>query len=1177
MLTFSKKQALCAATSILAMALSPSLLLAQTSRLSDLPVVDPGNEQKKPVKRSVGGVSVAPDKRATETLARSIEETIVDRNKVNSRVKTAHVIVFLREPPSRELADELAKQEIKLLSKIDNWTWVAEVSVVGAEKLQQNNAIEAAMLYPTEAKKREDVAKRAFPDHVKSGDQVALSVAFHQDTPPEEARMVISQLGGKVIEFDAKAFLITKVARFAINQNAIESLASFDAVRWIEADQPPIEDHNQANTQPLSNVNAVQAAPYNLTGAGVTVGVFEANDVVRATHQDLSPRVTVQAGQTASEDGHALHVAGTIGASGVNSAAAEGMAPSVNMLSWDTVNDVTELTNATTPNLTIIAENHSNGPGLGWNGTTFNSNQNQFGTYTTRSQSFDNIIATTGVVSIKSAGNDRDDNGGGAASPAQPADCTQNAFPGGTLGDCIDPQGGAKNNITVGAMSGAGAIAGYSSFGPTDDGRIKPDIVANGGAGGNLVTSLGRATNPQDNISTYGNAGTSMAAPAVTGIVALMFEEAANLNIALDADSVKALLIQTARDVAGIGQAQVGPDYATGWGIADAQAAIDLMRLPGGPGLAQDTMTTTGVGGAYTLPFFVPAGQPEMHVTLAWSDPVNTAGAATSVLTNDLDLRLIAPDGTTVFRPWTLNGANPGLAAVRNGGDDIVNTVEQVSVLTPVAGVWYAQVTAKAGSLVAGGQNFSLAGPFRPATGPVPSTKANIMLVLDKSGSMNLPSASPGLSKLGAMQQAATAFVDYIEVVGGHNLGMVQFAGTVVPFAGGAFDMQSLDSGSVGTARSRIAGMAGGGLTNIIDGVTNANSQLAGAAASNPVDTVFLFTDGRHNRPTGSDVSTIDTLMASDTNFYGIGFGTDVDSSVMPGVAANHNGLWLEEQTLSAAALAKLFLLVGGLTVNETIVVDPDYRIAPRRNIAQSANAISMDRSMTFVTTWENQDSRPSFFLTGPNRECKIADQDHPGYKTRSGLNYKIIRVEFPYSCENDSLGAMHAGQWQLRVGNSGRNTISSKVMVLSNSQLEMIVNPKIEGNLATIEARLTIDGKPLNILDGKVAAFISKRNPSTKDSEKLDSKGSEVKPAERLSSSNIRIGKNLRALRRDSNVVSLNDSGKFGDRVAGDGIYTIRLPFAEGSGLQQMRIVLEGKADGNNIRREAMTSFVIK
>ncbi|MCP3999612.1 MAG: VWA domain-containing protein, partial [Gammaproteobacteria bacterium] len=363
-------------------------------------------------------------------------------------------------------------------------------------------------------------------------------------------------------------------------------------------------------------------------------------------------------------------------------------------------------------------------------------------------------------------------------------------------------------------------------------------------------------------------------------------------------------MIQTAQDVNGPGQSRLGPDYATGWGIVDAQAAADLLRLPAGSGIAQETLNNTGAANAYTHSFYVPAGEAEIHVTLAWTDPAGNPATPSGIqLVNDLDLRLIAPDDT-VIAPWTLNPASPGNAAVRNGGDDTVNNVEQVSVLNPADGVWTAQVTAKAGSLTGGPQNFAIAGPFTPASGPIASTKADIMLVMDRSGSMILPSSTAGQNKLQALQSAASEFVDFIELVGGHQLGLLQFDTNVAPFLP-AFDLQALDAASAPDARTAIGGMTIGDMTNIIDGVTQAQGQLNGLAAVNPEKTIFLFSDGKHNRPIGSNVADIDAVIDDDTRFYSIGFGTDVDSSIMPAVAANHDGLYFEEQSLSAGQLSK--------------------------------------------------------------------------------------------------------------------------------------------------------------------------------------------------------------------------------------------------------------------------------
>lgn len=146
--------------------------------------------------------------------------------------------------------------------------------------------------------------------------------------------------------------------------------------------------------------------------------------------------------------------------------------------------------------------------------------------------------ASRGVVVVASAGND------GCSAPSQcwyyvgtPAD-----------GDSV---------IAVGATTLAGAKAGFSSFGPTADGRIKPDVSAPG-AGVTIATGASSYTTSN---------GTSFSAPLVTGVVALLLEA----NPTLTPMQVREVLRQTASQAA-------APDNRLGWGIVNAAAALSLAR-----------------------------------------------------------------------------------------------------------------------------------------------------------------------------------------------------------------------------------------------------------------------------------------------------------------------------------------------------------------------------------------------------------------------------------------------------------------------------------------------------------------------------------------------------------------------------------------------------------------------
>ena len=367
------------------------------------------------------------------------------------------------------------------------------------------------------------------------------------------------------------------------------------------------------------------------------------------------------------------------------------------------------------PRVTI--SNHSYGRCAGWCSGRFRS-QAPFGSYDVGAGALDDLIRATGIISSWAAGNARSVGPNPPNNPAAPNNCTQHQFDAfahapGIFADCILQANGAKNVITVGAMADANRMAWFSSYGPMDDGRIKPDIVA---AGNPLYSTWHTCNTCYNAIS-----GTSMATPLVTGIGTLIVQDLMTKMNSISSnefpfrriwtpmtpEGMKALLAQTADDVQGFDQATVGPDYASGWGIANAQSAITLVRKGG---LTQGRISATGLGNAWSQTFNVTGAEPEIHMTLAWSDPAGNPAAA-KALVNDLDLRLIDPNGTE-HTPWILPGgmADPTRPAIRNGGNDDINNVEQVSVLNPAAGRWTVRVTASDLDPTTVPQIFALAG-----------------------------------------------------------------------------------------------------------------------------------------------------------------------------------------------------------------------------------------------------------------------------------------------------------------------------------------------------------------------------------------------------------------------------------------------------------------------------------
>ena len=309
--------------------------------------------------------------------------------------------------------------------------------------------------------------------------------------------------------------------------------------------------------------------------------------------------------------------------------------------------------------------------------------------YELGSEHYDRLVLDPGVSLIASAGNEGD-LGAGFGSTGIP--------------------NSAKNTIVVGNIeSDTFALSLTSSRGPVDDGRIKPDLVAPGDQSG--LAKVDSATTTNHVAYPYvGLSGTSMSAPAVTGAAALLVQQIRTRGGASPWPStLKALLLHSARDLcctdlAGDDVDTAGPDYAYGYGALDARAAIDLARdargveiveAPGFAGsgsCATDSATTCDYdadGAPDDDEYLVdlPAGLAAVRATLVWDDLPQTELLArrAPALRNDLDLFLVAPDGT-VHRPWRLDRPNPADAATR--GVNAIDNVEVVDVDAPATGTW---------------------------------------------------------------------------------------------------------------------------------------------------------------------------------------------------------------------------------------------------------------------------------------------------------------------------------------------------------------------------------------------------------------------------------------------------------------------------------------------------------
>ncbi len=506
-------------------------------------------------------------------------------------------------------------------------------------------------------------------------------------------------------------------ARITPSEAVLAQLASRGEVQWVEEFLPRVMHNDFAVRSDHMNVTNVWYT-HGLTGRRQVIGHADTGlDVgtLAGLHPDFMGRIRVaiargRPGNWSDPDGHGTHTAGSVLGSGAGSAGQfRGVAYEAELVHQSVLDAGGGLGGLPADLYELYLEAYTNSARIhsdSWGSSVY-------GQYTVDSQSSDEFMWDyPDMLLIFSAGNDgRDLNNNGVVDP-----------------DSIGAPATAKNMVTVGAAEsdrapGTGGYTGYSwgyawgskfgadpikndyisqsadgirqgiaafsSRGPTDDGRFKPDLVA---PGTDVISARSRApgagtgwgAHPNTNYAFSG--GTSMSTPLIAGAAALVrqfFMERQGMTNP-SAALVKAALLNGARSLTP-GQygtnatreipPQPRPNNVEGWGQADLARTL----FPTAPVriTADDTnRLSTGITNVYAL--FI--GHTNMsRVTLAYSDYPASAGAGKK-LVNDLDLRVTAPGGSNYFP----NGFS---------GPDRTNNVEGIDFVPAVSGVYTVRVS----------------------------------------------------------------------------------------------------------------------------------------------------------------------------------------------------------------------------------------------------------------------------------------------------------------------------------------------------------------------------------------------------------------------------------------------------------------------------------------------------
>jgi hypothetical protein len=571
-----------------------------------------------------------------------------------------HGLIQFYELPDISEREYLANLGVSLLGYLPYYAWMASLPSERLEEIISHTNVRWIGKFQPEDKVSPSILGDKLSDYIINLDgTLNLVVTIFEDVPQDEARGTLNRYGVVYEEPILSNFWLVNIPK-----DNIWALASEDSVQWVEGVPPPLVEANDGSRECIG-IDWVNLAPYDLHGdsdpRAVTIGEWDSGHV-DSTHPDFAGRVVF--GDVSPMSNHATWVAGVAIGDGTNSVANggtpfqwRGMADQTRIVSYEWPNSINEMDIETRDAI----DNH--GAVISQNSWVFMAT---YGSYHQWSQNYDDIVTGklgTPISVVFAAGNDQQ-------------------FVTGGYGSIMAPGGTAKNTIAVGAInSDDDSMTFFSSWGPTDDGRTKPDLVAAGdevGGDGGIVTTHpgGGYTNGPPGFPNEPVIGTSFAAPAVSGTAALIYEEyrATHRGFEPLPSTVKGTLIHTADDLG-----NVGPDYQFGWGKVNAPRAIDLVREDAvGQKSILEGIINSPQAEIQNHRIQLPPGTIELKVTLVWDDePGNPLdNPLLPELVNNLDLTV--QQGVATHFPWVLDPNNPANPA--GTGVDNLNNVEQVLV-----------------------------------------------------------------------------------------------------------------------------------------------------------------------------------------------------------------------------------------------------------------------------------------------------------------------------------------------------------------------------------------------------------------------------------------------------------------------------------------------------------------
>ena len=561
-----------------------------------------------------------------------------DQNKQLRKHKDAYLMqIKFDQLPSKATTKKLEKMGVKMHSYISDNTYLVSypqnLSLAEAKEL----GITAYGVQKGEQKIAKTLSDKNYPEYCVNGDKVELAFSFPRNSNQSENKELLTSYGVEILENQHRdGATITGL----VDPAKVATIADEAAITFVDVVTPPIEmlNHEVRSLQQVNYVNS--ATGKNLNGSGVTIGVGDGGEL--GSHLDFEGRIINYAnGSYASFGDHGDHVAGIVGGGGTLNPRHRGMASEAEFVIQKTSLITLYMPDYFADHNMVLTNNSY--------GTSFNCDLN--GTYNYSSQTLDiQMRDYPEVLHVYAAGN----SGNLSCEP----------YPAGYR-SVLRYYQSAKNVLTVGNVDQNRVIKANSSRGPVLDGRLKPEICGVGTS----VYSTGREFNYKS------KSGTSMAAPAVTGTLGLMYESYRNENGGNNPKSalMKAIACNTADDLG-----NPGPDYIYGYGLINARRSIETIEA----GNFQSDEISDGESNTHSIS--VPAGTSKVKVMLYWHDK-EAETYPVKALVNNLDMVMTTPSGTN-YEPWVLDHTATGVDDVATRGVDDLNNIEQITLDNPAAG-----------------------------------------------------------------------------------------------------------------------------------------------------------------------------------------------------------------------------------------------------------------------------------------------------------------------------------------------------------------------------------------------------------------------------------------------------------------------------------------------------------